>query len=43
MNYALGIDLGGVMFAKLPGDSWELGGGYAVARSKVAISSPTGS
>lgn len=38
----LGTDLGGVMFAKLPGDAWDLGGGYAVARTKVAISSPTG-
>jgi hypothetical protein len=38
----LGTDLGGVMFAKLPGDAWDLGGGYAVARARVAISSPLG-
>lgn len=35
-------DKGGVIFVRLPGDSWELGGGFAVARPKVAISSPTG-
>lgn len=33
---------GGVLFVRLPGDAWELGGGFAVARPKVAISSPTG-
>lgn len=33
---------GGVLFVRLPGDAWELGGGFAVARSKVAISSPAG-
>jgi hypothetical protein len=38
----LGTDLGGVMFAKLPGDAWDLGGGYAVARARIAISSPLG-
>ncbi len=38
----LGTDLGGVMFSKLSGDAYELGGGYAVARGKVAISSPLG-
>jgi hypothetical protein len=35
-------DKGGVIFVHMPGDSWELGGGFAVARPKVAISSPTG-
>lgn len=35
-------DKGGVLYVRLPGDSWELGGGFAVARPKVAISSPTG-
>ena len=35
-------DKGGVLYVKLPGDTWELGGGFAVARPKVAISSPTG-
>ena len=38
----LGNDKGGVLFVRLPGDAWELGGGFAVARPKVAISSPTG-
>ncbi len=36
-----GEDKGGVLFVRLPGDAWELGGGFAVARPKVAISSPT--
>jgi hypothetical protein len=35
-------DKGGVIFVHMPGDSWELGGGFAVARPKVSISSPTG-
>jgi hypothetical protein len=39
---AEGGEKGGVLFVRLPGDAWELGGGFAVARSKVAISSPTG-
>jgi hypothetical protein len=38
----LGDDKGGVLFVRLPGDAWDLGGGFAVARAKVAISSPTG-
>lgn len=38
----LGDDKGGVLFVRLPGDAWELGGGFAVARPKVALSSPTG-
>ncbi|MBX3210899.1 MAG: hypothetical protein KF850_02605 [Labilithrix sp.] len=38
----LGDDKGGVLFVRMPGDAWELGGGFAVARPKVAISSPTG-
>lgn len=37
-----GTEVGGVLFAKLLGDAWELGGGYAVARPKVAITSPLG-
>jgi hypothetical protein len=36
-----GEDKGGVLFVRLPGDAWELGGGFAVARPKVAIVSPT--
>lgn len=35
-------DAGGVLYVRMPGDSWELGGGFAVARPKVAINSPTG-
>lgn len=38
----LGDDLGGVLFVRLPGEAAELGGGFAVARPRVAISSPTG-
>jgi hypothetical protein len=38
----LGDDRGGVLFARLPGEGWELNAGFAVARPKVAISSPTG-
>jgi hypothetical protein len=38
----LGVEKGGVLFVRLPGDAWELGGGFAVARPKVALSSPTG-
>ncbi|MDF2695112.1 MAG: alpha 1 type collagen [Labilithrix sp.] len=38
----LGDDKGGVLFVRMPGDAWELGGGFAVARPKVAINSPTG-
>jgi hypothetical protein len=38
----LGDDKGGVLFVRLPGDAWETGGGFAVARAKVAINSPTG-
>src|SRR5262249_2353096 len=37
-----GNEKGGVLFVRLPGDAWELGGGFAVARSKVAITSPMG-
>lgn len=33
---------GGVLFVRLPGEAWELGSGFAVARPKVAISSPIG-
>jgi hypothetical protein len=35
-------DKGGVLFVRLPGDGWELNAGFAVARPKIAISSPTG-
>lgn len=33
---------GGILFVRLPGDTIDLGGGFAVARPKVAITSPTG-
>lgn len=33
---------GGVIFARIPGDAWELGGGFAVARPRVMITSPLG-
>ena len=33
---------GGVLFMRLPGDAWELGAGFAVARAKVAIGGPMG-
>jgi hypothetical protein len=35
-------DRGGVLFVRLPGDGWELGTGFAVARQKVAIAGPLG-
>lgn len=35
-------DKGGVLFMRLPGDAWELGAGFAVARPKVAIGGPMG-
>mgnify|MGYP007135454717 CR=1 FL=1 len=35
----LGDDLG-AMYARLPGDVWPLGGGFAVARSRVPLSGP---
>lgn len=35
-------DKGGVLYSRLPGDAWELNGGFAVARPKVSIGSPTG-
>jgi hypothetical protein len=38
----LGDDRGGALFVRLPGEAWELNGGFAVARPKVAIGSPTG-
>jgi hypothetical protein len=38
----LGEDKGGVLFLRLPGDAWELGAGFAVARPRVAISGPMG-
>jgi hypothetical protein len=37
-----GDSKGAILFVRLPGDTVDLGGGFAVARSKVAISSPTG-
>jgi len=35
-------DKGGVLFVRLPGDAWELGAGFGVARQKVSIASPLG-
>jgi hypothetical protein len=35
-------DKGGVLFVRLPGETWDLGGGFAVARNKVVIDSPLG-
>lgn len=35
-------DKGGVLFVRMPGDAWELGAGFAVARQKVSISTPMG-
>ena len=35
-------DKGGVIFVRLPGDGWELGAGFAVARQKVSIAGPLG-
>jgi hypothetical protein len=35
-------DRGSVIFIRLPGDAWELGGGFAVARQKVIITDPMG-
>lgn len=35
-------DSGGVLYVRLPGDGWELGAGFAVARQKVSIASPLG-
>jgi hypothetical protein len=35
-------DKGGVLFVRLPGDGWELGAGFAVARQKVSIGGPLG-
>ena len=35
----LGEDLG-AMYARLPGDVWVLGGGFAVARSRVPLAGP---
>jgi hypothetical protein len=32
----------GALFVRLPGDAWELGAGFAVARARVMINSPTG-
>jgi hypothetical protein len=37
----LGADLG-VMYTRLPGDIWELGGGVAVARAKTTLAGPMG-
>ena len=37
----LGPDLG-VMYARLPGDVWALGGGFAVARAKTSVAGPMG-
>lgn len=35
-------DRGSVIFIRLPGEAWELGAGFAVARPKIAISDPLG-
>jgi len=35
-------DNGGVLYVRLPGDGWELGAGFAVARQKVSIAGPLG-
>lgn len=35
-------DKGSVIFIRLPGEAWELGAGFAVARPKVSISDPVG-
>lgn len=35
-------DKGGILFVRLPGETWDLGGGFAVARNKVMIDSPLG-
>ena len=35
-------DNGGVIYVRLPGDGWELGAGFAVARNKVTIAGPLG-
>ncbi len=35
-------DKGGVIYVRIPGDAWDLGAGFAVARPKVFISSPMG-
>ena len=35
-------DKGGVLYVRLPGDGWELGAGFAVARQKVSIAGPLG-
>lgn len=32
----------GVIFVRLPGETWDLGGGFAVARNKVTIDTPLG-
>jgi hypothetical protein len=37
----LGADLG-VMYTRLPGDIWDLGGGVAVARAKTTLAGPMG-
>jgi hypothetical protein len=37
-----GGEKGGALYVRLPGDAWELDSGFAVARPKVAISSPLG-
>ncbi|MDB4942590.1 MAG: alpha 1 type collagen [Labilithrix sp.] len=35
-------DAGGALFVRLPGDGWELGAGFAVARNKVSIGNALG-
>jgi CHASE4 domain len=41
--HALGPDAGiGAMYARLPGDAWDLGAGFSVLRPRVAIKGPLG-
>lgn len=35
-------DRGSVIFIRMPGEAWELGSGFAVARPRIAISDPIG-
>jgi hypothetical protein len=38
----LGADKGGVLFVRMPGEIWDLEGGFAVARNKVKIDTALG-
>jgi hypothetical protein len=35
-------DQAGAIYARIPGDSWDLGGGFAVARPHITIANPLG-